>query len=313
MLIKPFFEQSPEPHIEALALGFFDGVHRGHRYLFRKLLEISTPERSGVATFEPHPLRVIAPEHEPPLLMTLPQKIQAIQNCGVPNVFIWGFDEDIRNLSPDLFAKHLRFLFPSLRQLVVGENWRFGFQASGTPAHLSAFGQNYGWKVHVIPPICDENGLRISSSLIRKLIKEGRILEAEKLLGDSWRVTGRVVKGAGIGRQIGFPTANLELDRSILWPPDGVYAGVAECKAKRHLVVINVGYRPTVSKNKQHTLEVHLINYEGGDLYGEILELSGWIRLRAEQQFASLEALQAQIKEDIARACSLKERDKWNV
>jgi riboflavin kinase/FMN adenylyltransferase len=299
-----FGEQPEMQAIDALALGVFDGVHRGHQKIFEELLHCGTPETVAVATFEPHPMRVIAPAHEPRRLMTLGQKIQSIRRVGVKHVLVWVFDLEMRNLSPEDFVAGLAKAFPRLRRIVVGHNWRFGLNASGDAQFLALLGKPRGWTIQIVDPVMDASGVRISSSRIRELIQAGDIEGAEGLIGGRYCLRGEVVHGAGRGKELGFPTLNMRFDHA-QWPPLGVYAAVASVRAESYLCVVNIGVRPTIqSKGKKSDaiFEAHLIDYTGEAIYGEEVEFWGFRWIRSEVKFSSLQDLKEQIARDIAQA-----------
>jgi riboflavin kinase/FMN adenylyltransferase len=305
-MIKPVCleNQGVMEGIEALALGVFDGVHRGHQKIFETLLWNQDPQGAAVATFEPHPMRVVAPKHEPRRLMTLSQKIQSIYALGVRHVLVWAFDSAMRHLSAEEFVVRVAKVFPNLRRVVVGENWRFGFNAEGDAGILARLGATYEWRVEVVPPVLDANGGRISSSRIRELVEAGRIEEAEELLGRRFCLRGRVVRGTGRGKKIGFATANMEFDRA-QWPPFGVYAAVASLGERDYLCVVNIGVRPTVNamgRLSEASFEAHLLDYGGESLYGMEIDFWGLRWIRNEMKFDSLEALGQRIACDVACA-----------
>ncbi len=299
-----FGDQPEMQAIDAIALGVFDGVHRGHQRIFEELLHCGTPETVAVATFEPHPMRVIAPAHEPRRLMTLGQKIQAIRGTGVKHVLVWVFDLEMRNLSPEDFVMGVARAFPCLRRVVVGQNWRFGLNASGDAQMLTLLGKPRGWQVQIVEPVMDANGVRISSSRIRELIQAGDIEGAESLIGRRYCLRGQVVHGSGRGKELGFPTLNMRFDHA-QWPPLGVYAAAASVHGKIYLSVVNIGVRPTIKEKAEGSdpvFEAHLLDYNGKPLYGEEVEFWGFKWIRSEVKFPSLAHLKEQITRDVAQA-----------
>jgi riboflavin kinase/FMN adenylyltransferase len=306
-----FYDQKVMRGIKAVALGVFDGVHRGHRKIFETLLHGETPDAVAVATFEPHPMRVIAPEREPRRLMTMEQKIAAIKACGVSHVIVWSFDVEIRELSPEDFVVRLAEIFPDLQRLVVGKDWRFGFNATGDASLLAVLGKKQGWRVVEVDPILESQGVRISSTRIRELVELGNIKEAERLLGGCFCLQGVVVHGDGRGMKMGFPTLNVRFDYAQC-PPMGVYGAKASVRGREYLCVVNIGVRPTVREGVESgepVFEAHLLDYNGESLYGDRVEFWDFIRIRDEVKFPNMDALRAQIAQDVAWAReSLKSR-----
>ncbi|QSR83858.1 riboflavin biosynthesis protein RibF [Methylacidimicrobium sp. B4] len=298
-LTVSLFEADPRPEIRHISIGFFDGVHRGHQEVLRQLLVLPPdPSACGVLTFEPHPLAVIRPEEAPPRLTTPAQKVRLLAAAGPGLVLVVRFDGKLRELSSKLFFERIVRIFPNLRTVVVGQDFRFGRGAEGDAERLRELGSRLGFAARIVPPLLD-GGSRVASSRIRQAIRERRFGDAERWLGRSYAVLGRVAPGAGMGRQIGSPTANLT-GISQLLPPEGVYA----CQARVSDVfpaVANYGRRPTFGRDSLPRLEVHLLDF-AGDLSGAEIEVSHWHFLREERRFAGVDELRAQIAHDVAQA-----------
>ena len=298
-LTVSLFETDPRPEIRHISIGFFDGVHRGHREVLRQLIALTPdPKVCGVLTFEPHPLAVIRPDEAPPRLTTPAQKVRLLAEAGAGLVLAIRFDRQLRELSPDAFFERILRIFPNLRTVVVGEDFRFGRNAEGDVGRLTEIGARLGFVSRIVPPLLDR-GSRVASSGIRQAIRERRFADAERWLGRSYAVLGRVAPGAGIGRRIGSPTANLT-DIVQLLPPEGVYA----CRVRipdEFLSVANYGRRPTFGTGSAPLLEVHLLDFTG-DLREAEIELSHWHSVREERRFASIEELRAQIASDVEEA-----------
>jgi riboflavin kinase/FMN adenylyltransferase len=290
-----------------LTIGFFDGVHRGHQQLAHRTRELARQAgaRAGLITFWPHPLAVLHPEQPLPLLMTLEEKMEQLAALGdLDLAVVMPFTPELARLSPEEYLALLGSRF-DLRGLVEGSDFRFGHERVGDVTWLRRAGEAGGFAVESLA--VDAGGERISSTRIRGLVDEGAVEEAAALLGRSYAVAGAVVEGDRRGRQLGFPTANLQLDPIKLVPANGVYAvRVAlpgEARAQRPGVA-NVGVRPTFQTGSARLVEVHLL---GADLalYGQRLVVEFVARLRDERRFPGPEALKAQIAADAERARAL--------
>ncbi len=292
----PLTQLQPHPGVTGLAIGVFDGVHLGHQAVVRSLAG-----RIDALTFEPHPLAIIAPDRVPPRLTTLEQKVAYMRAQGTVTVVAVKFDEALRNLTPAQFVDEIARVFPDLREVAIGENWSFGKNRAGNADHLAALADKHGFTVTAIPPVLFE-GAPVSSTRIREAIAQRNFELAAKLLGRSYAVTGKVVRGDQRGRLIGFPTANVAGVEQLL-PPRGVYACRARVAAHltRYKAVMNLGARPTFTSNGVDALEVHILDFSA-DLYDQKLWVSDFIWLRNEQAFPGMDALRAQIEEDVARA-----------
>jgi riboflavin kinase/FMN adenylyltransferase len=288
-------------HGSAVAVGNFDGVHRGHQALV--VAAVSRARTAGeaavVLTFDPHPAAVLRPHAAPAALTTLAQKEELVAALGVDRLVVVPFDARLAALAPEAFATEVLQQSVGARHVVVGESFRFGRGRAGDPRALEELGRTRGFGVEVVPPVMEE-GRPISSSRVREALAGGRVDDAQRLLGHPYFVDGVVVRGDARGRTLGFPTANLSPEPQIL-PARGVYA--AQCRladGNERPAVVNVGERPTFGGGRV-TLEAHLIGFDG-DLYDARLRVSFRHFLRAEQRFASAEALVAQIRADVDAA-----------
>ncbi len=288
----------------AVTIGNFDGVHRGHQALVRRVVERARAS-GGTAvalTFDPHPARVLAPERAPAALTTPAQKLELLSALGVEVVAVLPFTRTLSGLSPEEFVRTLLAGTLGARQVVVGEGFRFGHRQAGDASRLTRLGDSSGFTVEAVPAVL-ESGQPVSSSRVREALVRGDATAARGLLGRSYFVDARVVRGDGRGRSIGVPTANLEAENEIL-PARGVYAGLVRlADGSWHRAVANRGLRPTFGEQAE-ALEAHLLDYQG-DLYGTRLRLAFVARLREELRFAGPQALVAQIREDVARARAL--------
>ena len=303
-----------------VALGNFDGLHRGHQQVIQPVLErVSTSCTATVVTFNPHPQEFFSGQSRA-LLTPLDEKVQRLLRLGIKQLVLLPFNRELAALSPQQFVEEI--LVQQLRSewISVGEDFRFGWQRSGTASRLQAIAADFGIPVTIVP-LYTSDGERISSSSIRQALEQGDIPRAETLLGRSYTLTGSVVKGQQLGRTIDFPTANLQLPTEKFLPRQGVYAVqvfIEEDKGTRgqgefssilspsslHLQgVMNIGSRPTVN-GTYPSVEVHLLDWSG-DLYGKTLTVQLQRFLRPEEKFASLEALKAQIQVDCAIARSV--------
>ena len=300
-------EWSVPPHVAtAVAIGVFDGVHRGHRRVIEQV--VSLAERGGLAptalTFDPHPVEVLDPQRTPKLLSTIGQRIDALSAAGAEIVGVLPF-RLIRAMDPEIFAKEVLGSRLSARLVAVGADFRFGRDRSGDLHTLRSCGTEQGYDVMAVDLVADQGTGPISSTRIRTTLADGAVADAAHLLGHPYRLPGIVVEGDRRGRTIGFPTANLAVDERLAVPADGVYAARVGVGAEVHPAVVNIGIRPTFD-GLQHTIEAHLLDFEG-DLYGREIEIRFVERLRGEQKFDSIDALVAQITTDVARARTILE------
>jgi len=284
-----------------LTIGNFDGVHLGHRAILSRVLNRARElDCQPVAvTFEPHPLRVLRPDMPLPLLTTPAQKCRLLEEAGMAGVVVIPFTREFAELPAREFVRQYFFERLSTREIVVGYDYRFGKNREGNLDLLKEMGRSLGFTVQVVWAV-EVNGAVVSSSLIRAMLRLGKVAEAAQLLGRCYRVEGRVVPGKGRGAKLlGIPTANLEPYNDIL-PASGIYAVRAGWQGRTYAGVANIGTCPTFN-NQELTLEVHLLDF-AGDLYGENLEVEFVSRLREERRFPSLGDLAAQIRADITRA-----------
>lgn len=287
-----------------LALGNFDGLHRGHMAIVTRVVQAAGDR--GVTpvllTFDPHPRRVTRAEEPPQLLMTTASKIAALEHSGLAGVAIVSFTRELSEWTPDLFVKGVLVDWLGISEVWVGANFLFGHDRAGDVSSLQALGRQYGFAAGRVDSVL-HNGTLVSSTRIRAMISSGDVDEAAELLGHRHYVDGTVVPGDGRGRLIGFPTANLDTDSELL-PRPGVYATTARVSGREWASVTNIGRHPTVGRAPEQLVEVHLLA-GGRNMYGEPLRLSFVKRLRDERTFASVEMLQAQIAADCERAREL--------
>jgi riboflavin kinase / FMN adenylyltransferase len=293
-----------------LALGNFDGVHRGHRKILERVRR-GASERGSMAvvmTFEPHPPRVVRPDKAPPVLMTLDQKLDAIGEAGISCAAIVRFTPEVSRWDPEMFVRTVLVDWLKVVEVWVGANFLFGHDRAGNFSMLRMLGGRYGFKAEKIDPVRYKDFV-VSSTRIRRLLSEGRVDEAGALLGHQYWIDGTVVRGDGRGRTIGFPTANL-CTKNELVPPHGVYATTAEVGGVVRPSITNIGTRPTVDASGRASIETHIFGLDNvdTDLYDTPIRLGFVQRLRDERAFDSLDALRAQIAADCRRTRVLFDR-----
>ncbi len=291
----------PQP---VLALGNFDGLHRGHMKIIDRVRR-RAGERGGTPvamTFDPHPPRVLRPDKAPPLLMTTAQRLEALERAGMHGVVVVRFSPELSRWAPDEFARQVLVEWLHVSEVWVGANFLFGRERSGNFSLLRVLGARYGFRAEKIDPVRYKDFV-VSSTRIRRLVAEGRVDEAGALLGHPYFVDGEVVRGDGRGRAIGFPTANLTIDNDLL-PPRGVYATLAVIDGTSLPSVTNIGIRPTFGGGERDTVETHVLA-EDRDLYGARVRLAFVQRLRDERPFPDAGALREQIDADCRQASRL--------
>jgi len=294
----------PVPLENAVAtIGNFDGVHLGHREIFRRVVA-EARQRDGMAvviTFVPHPLKVLAPEKAPRLLNTYAEKERLIAASCIDVLVEIPFNRVLAAMTPEQFVDDILLARIGVRHLVVGYDYTFGRNRSGNVEFLIETGKRLGFTVEVIGPV-QRGEVTSSSTLIRRLLAAGDVVGVVGPLGRNFTLEGRVVHGVGRGRQIGIPTANLLTEKEIL-PRPGVYAVRVKHQGVLCDGVMNIGFNPTFGLERI-SLEVHLLDFSG-DLYGETLRVYFVERLRDERVFPSVEALKEAIHADIAQARKL--------
>jgi riboflavin kinase / FMN adenylyltransferase len=277
----PDVEQGRERRV---AVGTFDGVHLGHR----RVIEGS----DSVLTFDPHPVSVVAPQHTPRLLTTPDRKAELLAGLGVEEMVVIPFDKGFAERSAQSFIDDVLVGALGASRVSVGENFRFGHRAQGTPEMLSADGR-FETIVH---PLLEMDGEIVSSSHIRGLLQAGEVRQADRLLGAPFTISGEVVHGDERGRTLGFPTANLIPDEALAYPGHGVYATLADGRP----AAVSIGVRPTFQTGRAELIEVYVLDFQG-DLYGRTMAVEFLDRLRGERRFESAEALVEQMGRDVAR------------
>lgn len=291
--------ESPPPY-PVVAIGNFDGVHIGHQMIFRQAAALAR-EHNGTSmafTFEPHPLKIIAPSRMPPLLTTFRKKMELIESCGIDRVICADFDRQFADQCPREFASDVLVGRIGAREVVVGFDYAFGRGREGTVPYLRKMGDQFGFKVNVVEPIRHEGQL-VSSSYVRELIEDGEVKSAAGFLGRNYSIEGPVVHGYKTGGAIGFPTANIGTSKMQV-PGTGVYAVRVRHREAKHGGVANIGFNPTFNRDRL-SVEVHIFGF-AEKIYGEDIEVEFIDRIRSEMEFACAEELVGQIEKDIERA-----------
>jgi riboflavin kinase/FMN adenylyltransferase len=284
-----------------LALGNFDGVHRGHRKILERVVH-GAAEHGGTPmamTFDPHPPRVVRPDKAPPLLMTTTQRLEALSAAGMKAVVVVRFTRELSQWSAETFVQRVLAEWLRVAEVWVGGNFVFGHERSGSFSSLRQLGLRFGFRADKIDPVRYKDFV-VSSTRIRRLVCEGRMDEAGALMGRPYEIEGTVVRGRGKGREMGVPTVNLATDNELL-PPNGVYATTLAVGAVDYAGVTNVGVRPTFGEGGPLSIETHVLG-QPGDLYGKPVGLGFVQRLREERKFADVDALVAQIEADRRQA-----------
>lgn len=295
-------ELSTVPGPVFLAIGVFDGVHLGHKAVIEHALEDA--KKAGgtavVVTFDPHPMRTLRPDHAPRLLTSTPHKIRLIRDLGITHLLVIHFDEAFAATTAEDFIMSLHDACKPLRGICVGHQWLFGKNRTGNLDMLKTWGDKLGFDevgVHAVK-VDDEV---VSSTLIRAKVEAGELRDAARFLGREFTVFGTVIEGNHLGRQLGFPTANLSTHNE-QFPPNGVYAVEASHEGKTYRGVVNIGVRPTIAnQNGERLLELYIFDFDRS-IYGDDIEVVFRKFLRPEMKFAGLDALKAQIARDVQEA-----------
>jgi riboflavin kinase/FMN adenylyltransferase len=284
-----------------VAIGNFDGHHRGHHSLLQSVVARAR-EAGGTAivlTFDPHPVRVLAPHVELRFLTSPEEKLERFKAAGVDEVVFLEFTPALAAMSPDEFAKEVLHRHLRAAELFVGEHFAFGKGRVGRIADLERLGTSLGFTVHPVNPVVLQGGV-VSSTRIRTLIQAGQMEEAALLLGRAYGLTGTVIPGMQQGQALGWPTANLRIPPERVTPPDGVYAARASYDAHGYDAVVYIGSRPTFGTGER-LIEVNLFDHQD-NLYGKVVAVEFIERLRGDHTFASAQELAAQIARDADRA-----------
>jgi riboflavin kinase / FMN adenylyltransferase len=301
-VIRAASELNPVGRKVCLAIGFFDGVHLGHQQIIRQTITDARQREAIVLviTFDRHPNSVVAPSRVPPLIYPLSRKLRTIESLGADTLLLIHFDKAFSEHTGEEFIRELARDLQHVQSLCVGANFVFGHKRGGDVDLLRRLGAELKFMVHGMAAV-SLDGRAVSSTRIREAIGAGDLDGVSQMLGRAYSLSGTVVRGDGLGHQLGFPTANLDTTGLVL-PPHGVYAVLVEAGSKIYRAVLNIGLRPTLRNSNPHLqVEAHLMDF-AGDLYGQELEVAFVDKLRGEAKFPSLAELRAQIARDILDA-----------
>lgn len=290
----------PDSAPSAVALGAFDGIHLGHRAILGTAVTQARHDklRALACTFDRHPMEVLQPDRAPLPITTLEERLELIAETGIDTTVVIPFTPAVAGIEAQTFVRDVLVGTLKAREIVVGFNHRFGRGARGDAKLLEALAATLGFRAHIVPALLVD-GVAVSSSEIRAALQRGDLPDAARLLGRPYSIRGEVVRGAGRGRTLGFPTANVKTDRP-LGLPVGVYVCRLTVGGRQHQAVVNVGFRPTFGETEL-AVEAHVLDFTG-NLYDERVTLTFVRRLREERKFPSVDALREQIALDVAAA-----------
>ncbi len=290
-----------------LLIGNYDGVHKGHQFVIAQARKEAFEGgfKTAVLSFSPHPLRILAPQKAPKLIQNRDQKLALLEHHGVDHYIELPFDQALASTSPEAFVEQMCCAF-KIRRLYVGQDFRFGNQRAGDIQMLHDLAPKYGYVCMAVPEVKDKHGT-LSSSRLRHEIAQGHMSECHNLLGRPFFVTGTIVAGAKLGSDMGFPTANLEIDSEVV-PCNGVYATWMYVNQAWRRSITNIGVRPTLHNDSVRHIETHILDYQD-DLYGTraLLAFNDWIR--PEQRFSSRQVLIEQIGHDLQQRRQASDRN----
>ena len=288
-----------------LAIGMFDGVHLGHQKVLQNAINAASQSNaiSVAVTFDQHPANIIAPKNAPSLIQTQAQRNRSIELLGVDAILIIKFNEAFSRKTGKSFIQELAQGFGSINSISVGNDFMFGHNRDGNFQLLQKLSQELNFLTYGLQPV-KLNGQIVSSTRIRSALINGKIDDAKQMLGRKFSIEGPVVKGDGKGREIGFPTANIDTKNLIL-PPNGVYASYTKFNGKTHKSLLNIGVRPTIIKpNPSIQVEAHILKFNE-NIYDQVIDIELIEKLRNEMKFESIEELKKQISCDIENAKSI--------
>jgi riboflavin kinase/FMN adenylyltransferase len=292
---------APLPPV-ALTVGNFDGLHRGHQAMLRRLLDGARARglQSCVLTFEPHPREFFSPLSAPTRLASLREKLELLAAHGVARTHVQRFDGAFASLAPEAFVEQVLAKRLKARWLLIGEDFRFGAKRAGDVRLLAELGSRHGFEVEILPAVT-RSGVRVSSSAVRAALAAGNLDAAGELLGRPYSISGRVIHGRKLGRELGFATANVQLKHNR--PPlSGIFAvRVHGVGTSSRPAVASLGVRPTITASGRAVLEVHLFDFSA-DLYGAHMRVEFLHKIRDEEKYSDLAALKAQIERDCEAA-----------
>lgn len=284
----------------SVTIGNFDGVHLGHQELIRRTVATAkaTSTMPVALTFSPHPVRFFSPKARFYEITTLEEKAERIAAFGIETLVVESFTGEVGRMDHGEFAREILANRLRVRHAIVGYDFTYGRNRSGSPLTLADIGRGLGIEVEIVPPLV-RGGLIVSSTRIRELLLGGRVREAEEMMARPYRISGTVIPGAGRGRKLGFPTANIQFRQELI-PLPGVYVVEVDAAGARRRGVANVGFNPTFGENFLG-IEVHVLEFDG-DLYGREVEVHFRERIRDERKFQSADDLVRQIEKDVRYA-----------
>lgn len=285
----------------ALTMGVFDGLHLGHQAIVRQVVEraLIINATPTLVTFDPHPRQALRPETAPPLLQTFHQKIEGLKLLGMQQVVVLNFTRELAAMTAEDFVRLYLHEALQAREVYLGKGFFFGRDRLGNIETLREISHRLGFFADEVGEV-QVRGHRVSSTMIRRLLKAGRVNLARRMLGRPYGIEGQVIEGRRVGRQISFPTANLEIQNRVI-PADGVYVTLALVGETWRRSVTNIGHRPTLVGDEESKVETHLIDFDQ-ELYGQTIRVRMLHRLRGEKKFSGIDELRAQITHDRDRA-----------
>jgi len=302
-LFRDFKDINKNINKSIVAIGNFDGLHHGHHAVLNhaKFLKKKNGSKLIILTFYPHPLKVLRPGKEPKNILSFRNKVIKMEKIGIDILLAQRFDIKFSKFTPLDFIKKVLVDGLNASDIIIGDDFHFGYKRQGNVEYLMSKEFKKYFKVHIIREVSGING-RYSSSLVRDMILNGKMMEAKKVLGYFYEVEGRVVKGEQLGNKLGFPTANINYLNTII-PSDGIYAGWINLDTKVYMGAVSTGYRPQF-KGKKRFLEAHLLNFSG-DIYGRRIKVSLVKKIRDEKVFSDIEKLKKQMTLDCKEAINI--------
>jgi riboflavin kinase/FMN adenylyltransferase len=303
--------QSVAKPTSVAALGIFDGVHRGHQELLKQasMLSAELGATPMAVTFDPHPQALLRPESAPKLLQTLKSRVMHLHDYGALRVDVIPFTPEFAALEPEAFLASICDGQANVAVIVVGVDFRFGRGRGGDAKTIMHFANERGITVRVVDEVMYE-GIAVRSTAVRSALASNDLTTVTTLLGRHWSLTGGVVRGKQLGRQLGWPTANVSHENNLAMPVPGVYAGWAEGAFGRRMAAVSIGTNPTVSEGNPVTFEAYLLDFDA-DLYDTELTVGLVGHIRGTEKFSSLDALKARIAEDVAETRRLMAGTLW--
>ena len=287
----------------AVTIGTFDGIHVGHRALIARTVQRARDLRCAAmaVTWDRHPMTTLRPDRVPPLLSSPARKMELLEQTDLDAVAVLSFDEELSSWPPERFVSDILLTGLMAKAVVVGEGWRFGHKAAGDTELLAKLGEEAGFTVEPVP-LAEAEGGPVSSTRVRQAVAAGDLTLVRSLLGRPFDIDGEVIPGDDRGTSLGYPTANIDPDGTLALPPQGIYAGRALADGDWYPAAIDVGVNPTFGGDPERTplrIEPYLLDFDG-NLYGKVIRVEFWARLRDELRFASVEDLVAQMDDDVA-------------